>query len=102
VLTSRLLPAAVPPGAWRSAEPDGTRIVLVAGAHSETMAVLDMLRAPLPPEEWRPDLDAWQQKLKLYFAADGELHGGVPPGELPGIMASGDASTAGDAPTAGL
>jgi WD40 repeat protein/subtilisin-like proprotein convertase family protein len=95
VLSSRLLPAAVPPGAWRSAEPDGTRIVLVAGAHSETMAVLDVLRAPMPPEEWRPDLEAWQQKLKLYFAADGELHGGVPRGELPGVMASEDAPRAG-------
>jgi WD40 repeat protein/subtilisin-like proprotein convertase family protein len=88
VLTSRLLPAAVPPGAWRSAEPDGSRIVLVAGAHSETMAVLDLARAPLPPEDWQPDLDAWQRKLKLFFTADGELLDGVPPQESPGITAS--------------
>jgi WD40 repeat protein len=79
VLASRMLPAAVPPGAWRIAVPDGTRIVLVGGAHSETMAVLDLERAPLPPDDWRPDLDGWQQKLKLYFDAEGELQAGVPP-----------------------
>lgn len=83
VLGSRLLPAAVPPGAWRSAEPDGTRIVLVGGAHSETMAVLDMEQVPLPPDDWQPDLDGWQRKLKLYFADDGTLQNGLPPDPLP-------------------
>lgn len=84
VLGSRLLPAAVPPGAWRSATEEGTRIVLVGGARSESMLVLDFERAPLPPEDWEPDLDAWQQKLKLYFAEDGELHDGSMNGALPG------------------
>lgn len=79
VAASRLLPAAVPPGAWRSASADGKRIVLVGGAHSETMAVLDFDRAPLPPEDWQADLDGWQQKLKLYFTAEGELQAGIPP-----------------------
>jgi WD40 repeat protein/subtilisin-like proprotein convertase family protein len=83
VLASRMLPGAIPPGAWRSAASDGTRIVLVGGAHSETMAVLDLVRTPLPPDEWEPDLEGWQRKLKLYFGADGELHGGVPPQPLP-------------------
>ena len=81
VSASRLLPAGLPPGAWRSAVPDGTRLVLVGGAHSETMAVLDFERAPLPPEDWRADLEGWQRKLKLYFGEDGELRTGVPPGE---------------------
>jgi WD40 repeat protein len=79
VLASRMLPAAVPPGAWRSAEPDGTRIVLVGGAHSETMAVLDLARVPLPPDDWQPDLAGWQQKLKLYITDDGELQSGISP-----------------------
>jgi dipeptidyl aminopeptidase/acylaminoacyl peptidase len=79
VLASRLLPAAVPPGAWRSAAPDGTRIVLLGGAHSETMTVLDLARVPLPPDDWQPDLDGWQQRLKLHFTADGELRGGIAP-----------------------
>lgn len=79
VAASRLLPAAVPPGAWRSASADGKRIVLVGGAHSETMAVLDFERAPLPPEDWQADLDGWQQKLKLYFTTEGELRAGIPP-----------------------
>lgn len=79
VTASRLLPAAVPPGAWRSASADGMRIVLVGGAHSETMAVLDFQRAPSPPEEWQADLGGWQRKLKLYFTADGELEAGIPP-----------------------
>jgi len=83
VLASRMLPGAIPPGAWRSAASDGTRIVLVGGAHSETMAVLDLARTPLPPDDWEPDLEGWQRKLKLYFGADGELHGGVPPQPLP-------------------
>lgn len=78
VFASRLLPAAVPPGAWRSANADGSRIVLVGGVHSETMSVLDFERAPLPSDEWVPDLDAWQARLKLYFGADGELHEGTP------------------------
>jgi hypothetical protein len=43
------------------------------------MAVLDFERAPQPPDDWQPDLDGWQHKLKLYFAEDGELHGGIPP-----------------------
>jgi len=84
VLGSRLLPAAVPPGAWRSATEEGTRIVLVGGASSESMLVLDFERAPLPPEDWEPDLAAWQQKLKLYFAEDGELHDGAAYEALPG------------------
>jgi len=79
VVASRLLPAGLPPGAWRSATADGRRLVLVGGAHSETMAVLDFERAPQPPDDWQPDLDGWQHKLKLYFAEDGELHGGIPP-----------------------
>jgi WD40 repeat protein len=79
VVASRLLPAGLPPGAWRSATADGRRLVLVGGAHSETMAVLDFERAPHPPDDWHPDLYGWQHKLKLYFADDGELHGGIPP-----------------------
>jgi WD40 repeat protein len=84
VAASRLLPAAAPPGAWRSATADGMRVVLVGGAHSETMAVLDFERAPLPPEDWRADLDGWQHKLKLYFTADGELQAGIPPAPAAG------------------
>ena len=84
VLASRLLPGAVPPGAWRSAVPDGTRIVLVAGAHSETMVVLDLERVPLPPDDWAPDLDEWQQRLKLYFTDDGDLQHGIAPRPAPG------------------
>lgn len=80
VLASRMLPAAVPPGAWRSASPDGLRVVHVGGVHSEAMAVLDFGRAPLPPDEWAPDLDGWQQRLKLYFTADGELAPAAAPG----------------------
>ena len=79
VVASRLLPAGLPPGAWRSATADGSKLVLVAGAHGETMAVLDFERAPLPPEDWQADLGGWQRKLKLYFAEDGELRGGIPP-----------------------
>jgi WD40 repeat protein len=79
VVASRLLPAGLPPGAWRSATSDGSRLVLVAGAHGETMAVLDFERAPLPPDDWQADLGGWQRKLKLYFAEDGELRGGIPP-----------------------
>lgn len=78
VLASRLLPAAVPPGAWRSANAEGSRIVLVGGVYSETMAILDFERAPLPRDDWAPDLDAWQARLKLYFGTDGELHEGPP------------------------
>jgi WD40 repeat protein len=77
VIDSRLLPAAVPPGAWRSASPGGSRIVLVSGAQSESMDVLDFDRASLPPDDWVPDLYAWQRKLKLYFTPDGELRTGV-------------------------
>jgi WD40 repeat protein len=79
VLQSRLLPAAVPPGAWRIASADGPRVVLVGGAHSESMAVLDLARVPLPPDDWLPDLQGWQQRLKLYFADDGELQDGILP-----------------------
>jgi WD40 repeat protein len=79
VIDSRLLPAAASPGAWRSASPDGSRIVLVGGAHSESMTILDFERAPLPVDDWVPDLSAWQGKLKLYFAPDGELRAGVSP-----------------------
>lgn len=82
VLASRMLPAAVPPGAWRSASPDGLRVVLVGGLHSEAMTVLDFGRAPLPPDDWVPDLEGWQQRLKLRFAADGEL---FPTPALPGL-----------------
>ncbi|HUG99916.1 MAG TPA: AAA-like domain-containing protein [Gammaproteobacteria bacterium] len=86
VLGSRMLPAAVPPGAWRIATADGTRLVLVGGAHSETMAVLDLERVPLPPDDWQPDLEGWQQKLKLYFRA-GELEDGLSPRPLPVVAA---------------
>jgi WD40 repeat protein len=87
VVDSRPISPAVPPGAWRSAAEDGSRIVLVDGTHSESMAVLDFKRAPLPPEDWTPDLDNWQRKLKLFFTADGELQ----PGVLPEIFAEGAA-----------
>lgn len=97
VAASRLLPAAVPPGAWRSASADGTRIVLVCGAHSETMAVLDFQRAPLPPEDWHADLDGWQQRLKLYFAVDGELQAGIPP---PAATQEGEGVAGADEPEA--
>lgn len=82
VLGSRLLPGAAPPGAWRSATPDGLRLVRVGGARSETLAVVDFERAPLPPEDWNPDLEAWQQRLKMYFSMDGALRHGVPPAPL--------------------
>ncbi len=97
VAASRLPPAAVPPGAWRTASADGARLVLVGGAHSETMAVLDFERAPLPPEDWQPDLDGWQQKLKLYFTADGELQAGIPPAPAAG---DGEAVAGDDGPAA--
>jgi WD40 repeat protein len=77
VLASRVLPAASAPGAWRSATEDAMRVVLVGGAHGETLAILDFERAPLPPDDWAPDIEAWQQRLKLYFADDGELHHGL-------------------------
>lgn len=86
VLGSRMLPAAVPPGAWRSAAPDGTRIVLVGGAHSETMAILDLERVPLPPDDWHPDLEGWQRKLKLHFTDSGELQDGLSTQPLPDLM----------------
>ena len=79
VLSSRLLPGEVPPGGWRSAAADGTRLVLLAGSLGETMSVLDMERLPLPPDDWQPDLQGWQQRLKLHFGADGELQHGPPP-----------------------
>lgn len=79
VASSRMLTGAVPPGAWRSAEPDGRRVVLLAGALSETMAVLDLEQPPLPAEDWQPDLAGWEARLKLHFGADGELHFGAPP-----------------------
>jgi hypothetical protein len=83
VLASRMLPGAAPPGAWRSAVPDGLRVVLVGGARSETLSVLDFERAPLPPEDWVAQLDAWQRRLKLYFDADGELRSGLPAVPVP-------------------
>jgi WD40 repeat protein len=82
VLASRMLPAAVPPGAWRSASPDGLRVALIGGLHSEAMTVLDFGRAPLPPDDWAPDLGGWQQRLKLQFSADGEL---IPAPASPGL-----------------
>jgi WD40 repeat protein len=79
VLSSRLLPGEVPAAGWRSAAADGTRLVLLAGSLGESMSVLDMERLPLPPDDWQPDLQGWQQRLKLYFDADGELQYGPPP-----------------------
>ncbi|NHA14962.1 AAA-like domain-containing protein [Thioalkalivibrio sp. XN279] len=73
VLSSRMLPASVPPAGWRSADAAGTRVVLVGGAHGETMTVLDFARADPPPEDWTVDLEAWQARLQLYFDAEGEL-----------------------------
>src|SRR6056297_143991 len=80
VTTSRLLSAEMPPAAWRSGAPDGSRIVFVGGSDSGEMKLFDLERTPAPPEEWQPDLARWQQKLKLYFSADGELRagGGLP------------------------
>jgi hypothetical protein len=73
VLSSRMLPASVPPAGWRSADAAGTRVALVGGAHGETMAVLDFARTEPPPEDWTVDLEAWQARLQLYFDAEGEL-----------------------------
>ena len=85
VLSSRMLPASVPPAGWRSADAAGTRVALVGGAHGETMAVLDFARTAPPPEDWTVDLEAWQARLQLYFDAEGELRhapaGENPPGE---------------------
>jgi len=73
VLASRTLPASVPPAGWRSADAAGTRVAMVGGAHGETMAVLDFIRAESPPDDWTVDLEAWQARLQLYFDAEGEL-----------------------------
>jgi WD40 repeat protein len=73
VLSSRMLPASVPPSGWRTADAAGTRVALVGGARGETMAVLDFDRAEPPPEDWSVDLQAWQARLQLYFDAEGEL-----------------------------
>ena len=78
VLSSRMLPASVPPGGWRSADPAGTRVVLIGGMQGEAMSVLDFERLEPPREEWTPDLAAWQQRLKLFFNAAGELVEGAP------------------------
>jgi WD40 repeat protein len=94
VLASRLLPANLPPGAWRSAVASGRRVVLVGGAHSESMTVLDFRRSELPPEEWEANLAGWQRRLKLYFGADGELYGGVPPDDQPAAAAPDSAEPA--------
>lgn len=79
VTASRLLSAAMPPAAWRSGTSDGSRIVFLGGSDSGTMVVFDLDRAPTPPEEWQPELARWEQKLKLYFSADGELRPGIAP-----------------------
>jgi hypothetical protein len=73
VLSSHMLPASVAPGAWRSADPAGRRVVLVGGGRAEAMAVLDFERLEPPAEDWMPELEAWQERLKLFFTASGEL-----------------------------
>jgi len=73
IVESLLLPASVPPQGFRSASGDGSRLVLVAGPHAGTMLLLDFDRVTAPPGEWAEDLEAWQKKLKLRFADDGEL-----------------------------
>jgi WD40 repeat protein len=90
VLASRLLPAAVAPGAWRIATHDGRRVVLVVGAHGESMQLLDFERAPLPAEDWEPELEAWQQTLKLYFDPEGELRDGLYELPLPVVFGTED------------
>ncbi|NGX15720.1 AAA-like domain-containing protein [Wenzhouxiangella sp. XN24] len=77
VTTSRLLSASMPPTAWRSGAADGSRIVFVGGPDSGKMMLFDLERAQRPPEEWQPDLAQWQQKLKLYFSAEGQLRTGI-------------------------
>jgi WD40 repeat protein len=79
VLASRLLPGGTPPGAWRSASPDGLRVVLVGGTQGETLVLLDFERAPSPPEDWVPDREGWQTRLKLSFTPAGDLRAGPPP-----------------------
>lgn len=87
VMESRLLPASVPPRGWRSANEDGSRLVLVAGAHGESMLLLDFHRVAAPPGEWVEDIAAWQQTLKLSFADDGELQPMARPDPAPGELA---------------
>lgn len=73
VLASRMMPASVAPGAWRSADPAGSRVTLVGGPQGEAMAVLDFARPAPPAEEWQPALEAWQRRLQLEFDAAGDL-----------------------------
>ncbi|MGD9386728.1 MAG: AAA-like domain-containing protein, partial [Gammaproteobacteria bacterium] len=78
VLSSRMLPASVAPGAWRNANPAGTRVAVVGGARAEAMAVLDFERVAPPAEEWRPVLETWRQRLKLDFDDQGRLVPALP------------------------
>lgn len=73
VVGSRLLPASVAPGAWRSANARGSRVTVVGGPRAEAMAVLDFERPAPPAEDWQPALEAWQRRLQLYFDAAGDL-----------------------------
>jgi hypothetical protein len=73
VAGSRLLPGAAPHGAWYAASPDGQVVALVSGLQGELVSRLDFRNGPVPPEDWQPDLSAWQQRLKLRFAEDGRL-----------------------------
>jgi WD40 repeat protein len=73
VLASRMMPASVAPGAWRSADAAGSRVTLVGGPRGEAMAVLDFERPEPPAEDWQPALEAWQRRLQLSFDAEGNL-----------------------------
>ncbi len=81
--SSRLLPAAVPAGAWRPADPRAAVVRIASGSRPGELAELAFDGSPETPEAWSPERAAWQRRLNLHLNALGNpAPGPALPGEV--------------------
>jgi WD40 repeat protein len=79
VVSSRLLPGSITPGAWRPASPDADSILMVGGQRPDELTTLVFRQPPAAPDGWDPDPAAWQRRLNLHVDDQGQVVPGPPP-----------------------
>ncbi|MEJ2514005.1 MAG: AAA-like domain-containing protein [Gammaproteobacteria bacterium] len=79
ITSSRLLPAAVPAGAWRPADPAAEVIRIAGGSRPGELTTLSFTGSPAAPEGWVPDPGAWQRRLSLHLDSRGNPVAGPAP-----------------------
>jgi len=83
IVSSRMLPGSIPPGAWRPSTPGAGEILMAGGQRPEELASLVFDLPPPAPEGWDPATGAWERRLSLHLDSEGLAAPGRPVSVVP-------------------